>query len=136
MSKRDKQQAAVKLRKIPTQRRSQEMCEVLILATARVLMNSQESQNWSTNQVAKEAGVSVGSLYQYYPNKEALVAALIKKYIENEIPLIRQKIDELKEYENRAEAFRQIILFLMGLYSKNKKLRRRLEKYWRIVSWL
>lgn len=129
MSKRDKRQSAVKVRKIPIQRRSQEMCEVLILATARVLMNTQESQNWSTNQVAKEAGVSVGSLYQYYPNKEALVAALIEKYIENEIPLIRKKIDELKNEKNQAEAFKQVMLFLMGLYSKNKRLRKALVEY-------
>ena len=37
----------------------------------------------STNRIAEVAGVSVGSLYQYFPSKEALVAALVERHIEH-----------------------------------------------------
>lgn len=53
----------------------------LIEATARVL----EDRGWSgttTNHIAVRAGVSVGTLYEYFPGKEALVAALVDQHME------------------------------------------------------
>jgi AcrR family transcriptional regulator len=65
-------------RKAPRQQRSQAMVELILKAAARVL--SRESlAGFNTNRVAEVAGVSVGSLYQYFPNKAALVTALIGK---------------------------------------------------------
>src|SRR4029077_6829621 len=67
-------------RKIPTiprksasQKRSRVTVETLLDATARVLTREGYDRA-STNRIAAKAGVSVGSLYQYFPNKEALVA--------------------------------------------------------------
>ena len=68
-------------RKKPAQARSQETVDALLEATARVLVKTGYDRA-STNRIAEEAGVSVGSLYQYYPNKEALVAALIERHSE------------------------------------------------------
>ena len=68
----------IKPRKTPRQARSQSTVEAILAAAARVL--SRESlAGFNTNRVAEVAGVSVGSLYQYFPNKEALVAALIDR---------------------------------------------------------
>lgn len=68
-------------RKRPRQARSKETVDTLLEATARVLVK-QGFDGLTTNSVATAAGVSIGSLYQYFPNKEALVAALIEKHIE------------------------------------------------------
>jgi AcrR family transcriptional regulator len=66
-------------RKTPRQARSQETVDVILRATAHILV-SEGYEGTSTNRVAEVAGVSVGSLYQYFPGKEALVAALVEKH--------------------------------------------------------
>ncbi|UDL92586.1 TetR/AcrR family transcriptional regulator [Mesorhizobium sp. PAMC28654] len=53
--------------------------DALIEATARILVR-EGFDKASTNRIAEAAGVSVGSLYQYYPSKEALVAAVIDRH--------------------------------------------------------
>lgn len=68
---------ALSPRKAPLQSRSQATVQVILQAAARVL--SKESlAGFNTNRISEVAGVSVGSLYQYFPNKEALVTALIE----------------------------------------------------------
>jgi AcrR family transcriptional regulator len=53
--------------------------DALVEATARVLVR-QGYDRASTNRIAAVAGVSIGSLYQYFPTKEALVAAVIERH--------------------------------------------------------
>jgi AcrR family transcriptional regulator len=65
-------------RKRPRQARSEATVEALLTAATRVL-SSDGLKGFNTNRVAEVAGVSVGSLYQYYPNKAALTAALIAR---------------------------------------------------------
>lgn len=62
-------------RKIPRQARSLATVEVILDATALLLVNEGYEQA-TTNRIAERAGVSIGSLYQYFPNREAVVAAL------------------------------------------------------------
>jgi len=66
-------------RKKPAQKRSRATVDAIVDATARVLVRDGYDA-LSTNRVATEAGVSVGSLYQYFPGKEALVAAVMEQY--------------------------------------------------------
>ena len=80
-------------RKIASQERSRATVEAILEATARILIR-EGFDKASTNRVAEVAGVSVGSLYQYFPSKDALVAALIARHGED----IRRTIgDELTE---------------------------------------
>jgi AcrR family transcriptional regulator len=53
--------------------------EAILQATARVLVR-EGYEGTNTNRIAQAAGISVGSLYQYFPSKEALVAALIERH--------------------------------------------------------
>src|SRR5215471_15655063 len=66
-------------RKSASQERSRATVDALLEATARVLINEGYDRA-STNRIAQVAGISIGSLYQYFPNKEALVAALIDRH--------------------------------------------------------
>lgn len=68
-----------KPRKMPRQARSQAMVEAILEATARVLAERGYAGT-NTNVVAARAGVSVGSVYQYFPNKDSLVTALHERH--------------------------------------------------------
>ena len=68
------------LRKSPRQARSRETVEVLLEAATRVLVEA-GFEGASTNRIARVAGVSVGSLYQYFPNKAAIVRMLIERHV-------------------------------------------------------
>jgi AcrR family transcriptional regulator len=69
---------AIRLRKTPRQKRSADTVGVIVEAAARVLeLNGFEGFN--TNAIAERAGVSIGSLYQYFPSKNALLSALIER---------------------------------------------------------
>jgi AcrR family transcriptional regulator len=81
-------------RKQPRQQRSQATVGVILDATARVLCTIGYDRA-STNRVALAAGVSVGSLYQYFPSKEALVAALVERHVEEMLRLVRAKLAEV-----------------------------------------
>jgi AcrR family transcriptional regulator len=62
-------------RKAPRQARSRATVDAILDAAARVLVQRGYAAT-TTNAVAEVAGVSVGSLYQYFPNKDSLIAAL------------------------------------------------------------
>src|SRR6187402_989976 len=74
-------QVKTKPRKRPRQERSKATVETILAATARVLVKK-GFDGLTTNAVADQAGVSIGSLYQYFPSKESLVSALIDQHIE------------------------------------------------------
>ncbi|NGO65926.1 TetR/AcrR family transcriptional regulator [Rhizobium daejeonense] len=68
----------INARKYPRQARSAVMVETILEAAARVLETG-GLEAFNTNAVAEKAGVSIGSLYQYFPAKEALLATLIRR---------------------------------------------------------
>nr|WP_322787075.1 TetR/AcrR family transcriptional regulator [Paraburkholderia dilworthii] len=68
----------MKPRKVPQQSRAQQTVATILEAAALVL-ESRGSDGLNTNLVAQRAGVSVGTLYQYFPNKDALIVALSKR---------------------------------------------------------
>ena len=72
---------AIAPRKQPSQARARETTEAILRATARILVERGYVAT-TTNHIAEAAGVSVGSLYQYFPNKEAIVAALLERHME------------------------------------------------------
>ena len=66
-------------RKSASQERSRSTVDALLEATTRILIKEGYDRA-STNRIAEVAGVSIGSLYQYFPSKEALVAAVIDRH--------------------------------------------------------
>jgi AcrR family transcriptional regulator len=81
----------IKPRKIATQQRSRATVDALVEATARILVK-EGFDKASTNRIAAVAGVSVGSLYQYFPGKEALVAAVIERHQQAIMQMVRREL--------------------------------------------
>ena len=71
----------LELRKSPQQERSAALMDALVEATARVLA-ADGYRGATTKRIAAVAGVSVGSLYQYFPGKEALVFAVAQRHFD------------------------------------------------------
>jgi AcrR family transcriptional regulator len=84
---------STKPRKLPTQDRSKETVEAILQATALVLKREGYDRA-STRRVAEVAGVSVGSLYQYFPNKESLVVALYNRHLRELISMFEVRFEE------------------------------------------
>lgn len=81
----------VKPRKQASQERSRATVDALVEATARILVK-EGFDKASTNRIAEVAGVSVGSLYQYFPSKEALVAAVIERHQQEIMDTVRGEL--------------------------------------------
>src|SRR5512136_1975960 len=67
-------------RKKPRQRRSKAMYDAILEATAHLLSEKGYAAT-TTNHIAERAGISIGSLYQYFPNKEAIAVVLLQRHI-------------------------------------------------------
>jgi AcrR family transcriptional regulator len=70
----------VTARKSPRQARSQATVDAIFDATIQVLL-AEGLQRLTTLRVAERAGASVGTLYQYYPNKQALLFAVLQRHV-------------------------------------------------------
>jgi len=85
---------ATKPRKSASQERSRLTVDALLEATARVLVKEGYDRA-STNRIAVTAGVSVGSLYQYFPSKESLVAALVARHNREMLDVLREAVAQV-----------------------------------------
>ncbi len=83
-------------RKQAQQERSRATQTAIIEATAR-LLESQGRDGLTTNAIAERAGVSVGSLYQYFPNKEAILATLIRDKRQHLLMRMQQAAQQMQD---------------------------------------
>jgi AcrR family transcriptional regulator len=79
----------IKPRKTPQQARSRQTREDILEATTH-LLNRRSFGEVSTNHIAKKAGISVGTLYKYYPNKDAILADLSMVFMQRDAELFGQ----------------------------------------------
>lgn len=80
-------------RKVDRQSRSVETRR-RVLASARHEFAARGYLGCTTNHIARHASMSIGSLYQYYPNKDAILAALMLEHIDDGVEVIEQAISE------------------------------------------
>jgi AcrR family transcriptional regulator len=113
-------QARINPRKKPQQQRARATIDALLTATARILVK-EGFDRASTNRIAEEAGVSVGSLYQYFPGKEALVAALIERHIDEMMSLFASAFERFAALP-LGEAARAIVRLQLRAHSIDPKL--------------
>jgi len=83
-------------RRRPRQERSRAIVDSILEAGRLLLAESGES-SLTTNRIAERAGVSVGSLYRYFPNKEAVVAAICDAHTGQDVAEVRAAMDAPEE---------------------------------------
>ncbi|RTM14037.1 MAG: TetR/AcrR family transcriptional regulator [Bradyrhizobiaceae bacterium] len=115
-------QPPTKPRKNASQERSRATVDALVEATARILVRD-GFEKASTNRIAEVAGVSVGSLYQYFPSKEALVAAVIERHNEEIMGNVRAALAEVADLP-LDKAVRKLVTVAIEAHRINPKLHR------------
>jgi AcrR family transcriptional regulator len=111
-----------KPRKNASQERSRATVDALVEATARILVK-EGFEKASTNRIAEIAGVSVGSLYQYFPSKEALVAAVIDRHNEEIMGIVRSALIEVADMPID-KAVRKLVTVAIEAHRIDPKLHR------------
>ncbi len=107
-------------RKLPKQERSQATVEAILTATTRILTEKGYDQ-LTTNRVAELAGISIGSLYQYFPNKEALIFSLAEHHAHEMAQIAQQHLEGI-ENSSIMDVLRQIVKAVLSSHAVNPKL--------------
>ena len=97
-----------------------------ILTAATHIFDREGIDGTSTNRIAEKAGVGIGSLYQYFRNKDQIVNALTEKVIEQKLEIIREVLNQTQttSLEERVSA---VVQALIQSKAKNSRLERMLE---------
>jgi AcrR family transcriptional regulator len=96
--------------------------DALVEATARILVREGYDKA-STNRIAEVAGVSIGSLYQYFPGKEALVVAVAERHQQKIMQTVRGELADVLT-EPVEKAVRKLITVAVKAHRVDPKLHR------------
>ena len=101
---------------MPRQERSREMVETILTAAARVFVK----EGWgraTTNRIAEAAGISVGSLYQYFPGKDAIAVELLRRHRARILEAVARQLAGVDEtsLEGRVRELVRALLEAQGL---------------------
>jgi AcrR family transcriptional regulator len=107
------------MRKAPQQLRSRFTVDAILEAASRVF-GAHTYESATTIRVAETAGVSVGSLYQYFPNKDSIVNALTARIVDHHLSRIERKVAELGPLPP-TQAVNELVRVICELYFRNKK---------------
>jgi AcrR family transcriptional regulator len=107
------------------QERARVTIDVVLNAAAQVLIREGYART-TTNRIADRAGVSVGSIYQYFENKEAVLARLMDREIERVLARLDSSIDG--QGKSLGEALRGLLTVAVEAWSYGPVLYRQLEQ--------
>jgi AcrR family transcriptional regulator len=116
------------LRKRPSQTRALRTVDTLFEAAARILASEGEA-GFTTNRVAERAGFSIGTLYQYFPSKEAIVVAMVRRQRERVMRELENLLDEAAAGRRPPEeALRVYVRRLMDAFGRGQAAQRLLAR--------
>lgn len=81
----------------PSQQRAHATVEAILEAAARIVEREGVGRGFGTNRIAREAGVSIGSLYEYFEGKDAILRAIGERHIQRVRALMDQAFAELRD---------------------------------------
>jgi AcrR family transcriptional regulator len=110
-------------RKLPKQTRSRESVEAILQAAAQVFERHGYAAG-TTNRIAARAGVSVGTLYQYFPNKDAILVALVREHLEEGTAALQPQLRSLSAGARFEDLLPGIVDAMVALHSTAPGLHR------------
>lgn len=116
-------------RKTPQQGRSRALVDAIVEATKRIVLE-QGTDGVTIAEIGRVAGVSPGSLYQYFPSKESVVAALYVSTLESQVDFLADNLLELRDAD-AAEVARVLAAVWMQLERDDGELLAKLEAFGR-----
>lgn len=108
-------------RRKPKQARAQDTVEVIFEATARILRKEGRAA-LNTNYIAECAGISVGTLYQYFPDKESILVAIARRELEADHAAVIKAISGPADPD--ADLVRLAIRALIAQFRRSREVRR------------
>jgi AcrR family transcriptional regulator len=110
------------MRKAPTQARAAYTVDAIVEAATQILQSDGE-ERLTTNRIAERAGVSIGSLYQYFADKEAIVEAIASRERERIVTAIVRSLSDLDpaDFEN---VVREVVRTLVNAFARRRRARR------------
>ncbi len=109
-------------RKQPRQERARATVDALLEAAAQVFERHGYAAG-TTNRIAARAGVSIGSLYQYFPSKDAILVALVERHLDEGVALLTPKLAELPTLGLRA-GLASLVDGMVALHAERPALHR------------
>ncbi len=111
--------------KAPTQERSRQTVATILEACERIMIR-EGFYGVTTDKIAKEAGVSIGSLYQFFGNKESVVSALIHELLRKDSQYFQEKMASINSLPaDQRVPF--IIQLGLEIYSTQKDIRQKIQ---------
>jgi AcrR family transcriptional regulator len=105
-------------RRLPKQARSAATVDAILMASRRVLVRDGYA-GFTTERVAKLAGVSIGSLYEYFPTKDALLSAIVDGFLESMLSALTASMVVPGTLE---ETVRRLLTALLDAKAKDAEL--------------
>jgi AcrR family transcriptional regulator len=109
-------------RKTPIQERSKQTIETILDAATQVLQVEGE-ERFTTNRVAEKSGFSIGTLYQYFPNKNAIVEALAERERIAIEATVAKAISKADPHEIE-DVIRMVVRTAINAFGRRRKLRK------------
>lgn len=114
-------------RKRPRQRRSRETVDVILEAAAQVF--DREGLRATTNRIAERAGVSIGSLYQYFSDKDTLLHALAERHLREVVSQLDVVFERLRaEQPSFDDTMRSVVDVIVDLHNDRPALHRLMHR--------
>jgi AcrR family transcriptional regulator len=103
-------------RKIPKQARSEATVEAVLEAAAQVFERHGYAAG-TTNRIADRAGVSIGSLYQYFPNKDAILIALVRRHLAESAAVLEPHLERLEHGASFDELLGDVVEAMVAMHA-------------------
>ncbi len=110
-------------RKLPSQARSAATVEAILQAAARVFERRGYAAG-TTNRIAERAGVSIGTLYQYFPNKDAILVALARDHLAEGTAALQPHLEGLSTGASFDEVLPGIVDAMVSMHAAAPVLHR------------